>query len=74
MFPALAQPTGDLGPISAPDESPHRGVMMPTRRQTREQDHHDRITTERRQRTQLNAEEQRKQWARRVANNKPPPF
>ena len=55
LFPALAQPTGDLGDITVPDESPHRDVMMPTRRQTREQDRHDRITKERRQRKELDA-------------------
>ena len=54
LFPALAQSTGDLGDIEVPDESSHRGVMMPTRRQTREQDRQDRITKERRQRKELN--------------------
>ncbi|MFY9922021.1 MAG: HNH endonuclease signature motif containing protein, partial [Mycobacterium sp.] len=47
LFPALAQPTGDLGEITVPEQSPHRDVMMPTRRQTREQDRQDRITKER---------------------------
>jgi hypothetical protein len=50
------------------------GVMMPTRRQTREQDRRDRITKERHQRKELNAEEEQKQWAWRAANEKPPPF
>jgi len=59
MFPALAQPSGDLGDIEVPDESPHPGVMMPTRRQTRDQDRRDRITKERREREQLNAVERR---------------
>jgi hypothetical protein len=26
LFPALAQPTGDPGDITVPDESPHRGA------------------------------------------------
>jgi hypothetical protein len=72
-FPALAQPTADLDEITVPDESPHRAVMMPTRRQTREQDRLDRISKERRQRTQLNAEEERKQWAWHATNEQPPP-
>ena len=50
LFPALAQPTGDLGDITVPEESPNRGVMMPTRKQTREHDRRDRIANERRQR------------------------
>ena len=74
LFPALAQPTGDLGDIAVPDESPHRGVMMPTRRQTREPGRKDRITKERRQREELNAEVERKQWAWLAANEEPPPF
>ena len=74
LFPALAQPTGDLGEIKVPDESPHREVMMPTRRQTREQDRRDRITTERQQRIELNNQQQRKHWAWLAANEKPPPF
>jgi hypothetical protein len=74
LFPALAQPTGDLGDISVPDESPHRGVMMPTRRQTREQDRQDRIAKERRQREELNAQEWAQQQAWLAANYRPPPF
>jgi hypothetical protein len=74
MFPALAQPTGELGDIAVPDESPHRGVMMPTRRQTREQDRQDRIAKERRQRIELNAQQQRQQQAWEQANYEPPPF
>jgi hypothetical protein len=75
MFPALAQPTGDLGDIEVPDESPHRGVMMPTRRQTRDQDRRDRITKERREREQLNAVERREKlntWLH--TRCEPPPY
>ncbi len=36
LFPALAQPTGELGHLTVPDQSPHRDLMMPTRRQTRD--------------------------------------
>jgi hypothetical protein len=74
LFPALAQPTADLGDITVPDPSPHRAMMMPTRRQTREQDRRDRITKERRERTELNAQEQRERQAWLAANYQPPPF
>ncbi|MFY9922747.1 MAG: HNH endonuclease, partial [Mycobacterium sp.] len=69
-----AQPTGDLGEITVPEQSPHRDVMMPTRRQTREQDRQDRITKERQQRQEINAEERRKHAAWLAANYEPPPF
>ena len=74
LFPALAQPTGDLGDIAVPEESPHRTLMMPTRRQTREQDRRDRITKERQQRKELNKQEERKRWTTLATNEKPPPF
>ena len=39
LFPALAQSTGDLGQLTGiGEDSPQRAVMMPRRRQTREQD------------------------------------
>ena len=43
LFPVLAQPTGDLGGLVVDEASADRGVMMPTRKQTREQDRRDRI-------------------------------
>jgi hypothetical protein len=64
MFPAMAQPTGEL------DITPHvvapetdRSAMMPRRKQTRDQDRRDRINAERRQ---------RQAWL--AANYTPPPF
>ncbi|MDT5225632.1 MAG: hypothetical protein QOG19_3039, partial [Mycobacterium sp.] len=64
MFPALAQSTGELTGLKAvSEESPHREVMMPKRKQTREQDRRDRINQERRQRTELIAEEERQRQA-----------
>jgi hypothetical protein len=48
--------------------------MMPKRRRTREQDRRDRITEERRQRTELIAEEQRQRQAWLAATYEPPPF
>jgi hypothetical protein len=74
LFPALAQPTADLGEIAVPAESPDRGALMPTRRQTREQDRQARIAKERRERVEINAEELRKHAAWLAANYEPPPF
>jgi hypothetical protein len=74
LFPGLKQPTGEL-PVPTLDEpSPNRAVMMPRRRQTREQDRRDRINQERRERTELIAEEERQRQAWLAANNEPPPF
>jgi hypothetical protein len=74
LFSALAQPTGEL-PVPTLDEpSPYRDVMMPKRRQTREQDRRDRINEERRQRTELIAEEERQRQAWLADNYEPPPF
>jgi hypothetical protein len=75
LFPALAQPTGELPkPTTLDEPSPYRGVMMPRRKQTREQDRRDRIAQERRQRTELIAEEERQRQAWLAANYEPPPF
>jgi hypothetical protein len=75
MFPALAQPTGELNipPHVVPPDS-DRSAMMPRRSQTREQDRRDRITDERRQRSELIAEEERQRQAWLAANYQPPPF
>jgi hypothetical protein len=78
MFPALAQPTGELDiPSSPPSPQPpeaDRSVMMPRRTQTRDQDRRDRITAERRQRHELNAERRRQHAAWRATTYEPPPF
>ncbi len=74
LFPALAQPTAELGDITVPDESPGRALMMPTRKQTREQDRRDRIVRERREREEINAQEERERQAWLAANYEPPPF
>jgi hypothetical protein len=75
MFPALAVPTGelDIPPQLVPPES-DRSVMMPRRKQTRDQDRRDRITAERNQRAELNAEEERQRQAWLAATYEPPPF
>ncbi|MGO4446108.1 DUF222 domain-containing protein [Mycobacterium sp. 2YAF39] len=73
MFPALATSTGDL---DLPDQTPatDRTAMMPRRRHTRAQDRRDRINAERRERTELIAEEERQRQAWLAANYQPPPF
>ena len=75
LFPALCKPTA---PISAPAYTPSvgtsRALMMPRRKQTREQDRRDRINAERRQRSELIAEEERQRQAWLAANYEPPPF
>jgi Domain of unknown function (DUF222) len=75
MFPALGQSTGevDIPPHLMPPDT-DRSVMMPRRKQTREQDRRDRINAERRERTELIAEEERQRQAWLAANYEPPPF
>jgi hypothetical protein len=75
MFPALAHPTGeqDLGPQVVSSEG-DRSVMMPRRKQTRDQDRADRIKAERRERSELIAEEERQRAAWLAATYQPPPF
>jgi hypothetical protein len=75
MFPALARSTGEL-PIPPALDLPDtdRSVMMPRRKQTREQDRRERINAERRERTELIAEEERQRQAWLAADYEPPPF
>jgi hypothetical protein len=77
MFPALAQSTGQLPippALAQPDTDTDRWAMMPRRKQTREQNRRDRINDERRQRTELIAEEERQRQAWLAADYQPPPF
>jgi hypothetical protein len=75
MFPTLATPTGDLDlPHTVPDPGPERLAMMPRRKQTRAQDRRDRINAERRQRSEMIADQERQHQAWLAANYKPPPF
>jgi hypothetical protein len=73
LFPTLATPTGDLD-LPPADPDPARIAMMPRRKQTRAQDRRERINAERRERTELIAEQQRQHQAWLAANYKPPPF
>jgi hypothetical protein len=75
MFPALGVSTGELDippALARPDTD--RLTMMPRRKQTREQNRRDRINNERRQRTELIAEEERQRQAWLAATYQPPPF
>jgi hypothetical protein len=74
LFPALAHPTGELPMPTLDEPSPYRDTMMPRRKQTREQDRRDRINAERRERTELIAEEERQRQAWLAQNYEPPPF
>ncbi len=74
LFPALAQSTGELTIPVLDEPTTNRALMMPTRKQTREQDRRDRIAHERRERTELIAEEERQRQAWLAANYDPPPF
>ncbi|MFI5506772.1 HNH endonuclease signature motif containing protein [Mycobacterium sp. NPDC051804] len=75
MFPTMATPTGELDlPLQAADLGADRLAMMPRRKQTRAQDRQVRINAERRERTELIAEEERQHQAWLAAIYKPPPF
>lgn len=60
--------------MTVPEQSPRHDVMMPTRRQTRELDRQDRIARERREREELNAQEERERQAWLAETHEPPPF
>jgi hypothetical protein len=75
LFPTLAQSTGELDIVPqelSPDTD--RSPMMPRRKHTREHDRRDRINQERRQRTELIAEQERQHQAWLAATYQPPPF
>jgi hypothetical protein len=75
MFPALGQPTGELDiPPTGAEAVADRSAMMPRRKQTRDQDRRDRINAERRERTELIAQEEEERQAWLAANYEPPPF
>jgi hypothetical protein len=75
MFPALAQPTGELNlPPAVVASQGDRSLKMPRRTQTREQDRRDRIEAERRERSELDFEEHRQRRAWLATTYEPPPF
>jgi hypothetical protein len=60
LYPTLSAPTGTLDNASAPPPAAaNRGLAMPARRQTRNQDRHTRIRRERCLRAELNAAQTR---------------
>jgi hypothetical protein len=75
MFPALGQSTGelDIAPTGA-EVVADRSAMMPRRKQTRNQDRRDRINAERRERTELIAQQEEERQAWLAATYEPPPF
>ena len=74
LFPALAVPTAPLPEVEVPEQSANRSAMMPRRIRTREQDRRDRISRERRQRVEIDAEQERQHQAWLAATYEPPPF
>ena len=74
MFPTLGRSTGELDLPETLEPPTDRSALMPKRRQTRDEDRRDRINAERRQRTELIAEEERQRQAWLAANYQPPPF
>ncbi|OLO99132.1 hypothetical protein BVU76_27130, partial [Mycolicibacterium porcinum] len=75
LFPTLGTPTGELNLPEPEAPSPNRGVKMPKRSHTREQDRQDRITEERRLRAELNhdIETERAYQAWLAEEHGPPP-
>lgn len=74
LFSALAVPTAPLAASLPAETSPDRTAMMPRRRKTREEDRRDRINRERRQRLEIDAEQERQHQAWLAATYEPPPF
>jgi hypothetical protein len=75
LFPTLGRDTGELAiPPTLQQPDTDRSAMMPRRKRTREQHRQDRINAERRERTELIAEEERQRQAWLAANYQPPPF
>jgi len=73
VFRALRHPTGELDiPPHMVSPSIDWSAMMPRRKQTRERNRRDRINAERRERTELIAEEQRQRQAWLAAKYEPP--
>jgi hypothetical protein len=75
LFPTLCLPTGEIptAPTVNPPSS-DRGIMMPKRRRTRQQDRAHRIDAERRINQTRVTDEQRRHQAWLAATYGPPPF
>ncbi|WP_231965519.1 HNH endonuclease signature motif containing protein, partial [Mycobacterium sp. E802] len=77
LFPILGQSTGDLNLPDPEAQSPHRGMKMPKRSHTREQERQERIAEERHLRAEINndldVERQYQIWLAEEYGP-PPPF
>lgn len=74
LFPSLCAPTGTLDSIPHRPRCAERAAMMPKRRHTRAQNHAHYIAAERRHNRQARQAAQRREEARIIANDEPPPF
>ena len=80
FFPILATATGEVAIRKITTEpGEHRGLMMPRRKHTRAQEHHDRITAERhineqRLKRQRWLFEELEKHRQSTADDEPPPF
>jgi hypothetical protein len=74
LFPGPCAPTGTLDPIPNRPHRAQRAAMMPKRRHTRAQNHAHDVATQRRHNRQARQAAQRREEARIIANDEPPPF
>ena len=77
LFPALFTSTGTVDPpVAGSSPDANRGLAMPTRQRTRDQERLERIARERLLRSELNAERarERKEAIRTAELAEPPPF
>jgi len=74
LFSALAALIAQFDIPKVEDPANTNRVIMPRRKQTHDQDRQDRINAERREWTELIAEEERQRQAWLAANYEPPPF
>jgi hypothetical protein len=74
LFPGLCAPTAALDPIPHRPRCAERAAMMPQRRHSRAQNHARYIAAQRRHNRQARQAAQRREEARIIANDEPPPF
>jgi hypothetical protein len=75
FFPQLASSTGEIAARTLiTDPVKDRGVMMPRRKRTRQQDRKDRVAAERRINAERIADERRRREEWLAATYEPPPF
>jgi hypothetical protein len=75
FFPIFATPTGEVAIRKLTTEpGERRGLMMPRRERTRQQEHNDRVAAERRINEARIADERRRHQAWLADTYEPPPF